>query len=102
MKTIVSTTGVEIEFNLSASRKILISKIPVRVSDLELRELVSRLGGQINVIEDSITDPALSEDTSSEPIPDVTPEVVDSIETPEVLVEPTLEAESASEVTSEV
>lgn len=60
MKTIISTTGLEIEFTLSGTRKITIGKVPVKVNELELRILNERLGNQITIIgEKSISEEIL-------------------------------------------
>lgn len=53
MKTITSSNGVEIEFSISSTRKIIIGSNPVKVTDLELRVLQERLGSQITIVGES-------------------------------------------------
>lgn len=80
MIKIISTTGSEITFNLSGSRKVVISPtIPVRVSELELRLLKSRIGNSIQKVEDDGSEESqptedASKDEAPEPTPEPTPE----------------------------
>lgn len=64
MIKIISTTGSEITFSLSGSRKVVISPtVPVKVSELELRLLRSRIGNSIQTVDgDGSDEPQPAED----------------------------------------
>lgn len=64
MKYVISTTGSEIKFNLTAARKLVIeTKIPIEVTDEEFIILDKRLGAQIKSI--SMTSTAKATGTPS-------------------------------------
>ncbi len=62
MNNIISTTGKEIEFSLSSTRKITISsENPIEVTNAELTILKDRLGAQITTIDGVISEPSSTE-----------------------------------------
>ena len=66
-KYIVSTTGQNINFNLSGKRKIEIeTKIPVQVNEVEFEILKTRLGNQVKEVQlESLSEPTPVAETSS-------------------------------------
>ena len=58
-KYIISTTGSQIEFNLSSTRKVVLDPIvPTEVSEIEFTLLYSRLGSSIREVDMTSTIPA--------------------------------------------